>query len=235
MNQEQDMEMLHTQARQSAKARMESICSAVSPVLTDQGGSALIVVLCVMMIMVTICLSLLLAASALTATAKRSYAREQCRVMAESVSRKLGEELVERSYSGIPSGNPSGSSLWEYVGAYVCEKNNSWLDYDADGGSEHALSAVKRSFQLTDPDWPEDAGEITVGLYWVNGSGREWDGWESWEQYFHSIDIDLYIEVTCAIQQEACTRTNVYFKVSNEKEHTWKWSQRAERDGGEDR
>lgn len=201
--------------------------------LNGQKGSALIVVLCVMMVTVTVCLSLLLAASVLTASARRSSAKEQCRIMAESVSRRLGKELTAEDYSHIPSGSPPDDSFREYVGAYVCSRRSSWPDYNARGGPEHTLSAAKRSFQLTDEEWPEEAGTITVSLYWVNGSGRKWDGRESWESYFHSIDIDLYVEVTCTIRQESCTWTDIYSKVSNEEEGTWKWSQIVERDGGE--
>lgn len=205
--------------------------SAFRTALKDQTGSALIAVLCVMMVIVTVCLSLLLAASVLSSAARRSCAEEQCRIMAESVSRKLGQELTAELYSQSPNGIPSGGSLHEYVGACICDRHQDWKDYDADGGPEHARSAVTRSFRLTDADWPSDAGTVTVSLYWVNGSGRKWDGRQSWESYFQSIDIDLYVEVTCTIQQESCTWTDIYSKVSNEEAHTWKWSQ-TERDGG---
>ncbi len=219
--------------KETARFRSE-VRSAGAAAAADQDGSALIAVLCVMMVVVAVCLSLLQGASVLTAAARRSRAKEQCRIMAESVSRELGEELTGKIYSQIPSGSPADDSLHAYVGAYVCERHNDWKDYDADGGAEHALSAVKRSFQLTGGEWPEEAGTITVSLYWVNGSGQKRDRRESWESYFHSIDIDLYVEVTCQIRQESCTWTDCYFKVSSQEEGIWKWSKMAERDGGED-
>lgn len=79
-------------------------------------------------------------------------------------------------------------------------------------------------------DWPEEAGEVLVTLYWVNGSRRQRDGGESWDEYFHGIDIDLYLEVTCSLRGASATVTDIYHKVSSESGHVWKWSGWVERE-----
>lgn len=62
---------------------------------TEQRGAAMIVVLCVLAILLALSLSLLLAASTIMGTEKKTGNTEKCRELAISLSDRLTEELTE--------------------------------------------------------------------------------------------------------------------------------------------
>lgn len=198
--------------------------------LAEQKGSSLLLILCIMMVAAALSLSILLAVGSLLATARRVSSGEQCRIMADSIGRSLDTELADRPYREIPSGSIQGDGLWEYAGAYVCSRDSSWKDYDPEGGPEHALSAVKRSFQVEDGSWPKEAGAVQIDLYWEKGWKEAWDGEEEWEAYFYRMDIDLHVEITCSLGDSACTIRRIYQKVNSGGTYLWKWSRIVERE-----
>lgn len=207
-----------------------SACPDPARRLADTAGSSLLLVVCILMVIATLSLSILLAAGSLLATARRVSSGEQCRIMANSIGEALDTELTDRPYGEIPSGRAQGDGLWEYVGAYVCSRDQSWMDYDPEGGSGHALSAVKRSFQLEDDSWPKEAGAVRIDLYWEKGEKEAWDGKEDWEMYFRRMEIDLHVEITCSFGDSACTIRRIYQKVNSEGGEAWKWSRIVERE-----
>ncbi len=198
--------------------------------LTDKAGSSLLLVVCIMMAVAALSLSILLAVGSLLAAARRVSSGEQCRIMASSIGEVLDAELVDRPYEEAPSGRIWGDGLWEYVGALVCSRDQSWMDYDPEGGSGHALSAVKRSFLVEDDSWPKEAGTVRLDLYWEKGQKEAWDGKEDWEAYFCRTEIDLHVEITCALGDSACTIRRIYQKVNSKDGEAWKWSRIVERE-----
>lgn len=195
-------------------------------------GSALIFVICMMMVVAGLSLSLLLSAGTLLAMRRQIPAKEQCRIMADSISRLLNQELTKDEYEGIPEGIPEGESLWDYIGAYVCEENEAWPSYE-EGKPGHGMDQARREFTL-DVDhssgWEKEAGGITIGLYWVNQTGEEWKPRESRETYFHEAELALHVEIMVSCQGLTCTRKDIYYKVSNPEYDSWKWSKWTERE-----
>lgn len=229
MRREQRNKGKNLAARTDSKiSRGKEFCSRSRKLLAGHDGSALLAVTGIMLAAVALSLSLLLGAFSLSAMARRTSAKEQCRIMAESVGRQLDEELQNQYYPDIPLENPAGDRLWDYVGAYICEPDSRWADYDPKGTPGHSLSQARRIFRLEGEDWPDDAGEVVVGIYWIKEDQGGKRPEESQADYFRRTDIDLYVEITCTCQNESCTVTNVYAKVSNPTDHSWKWFRRVE-------
>ena len=177
-------------------------------------GSTLIFVICIMMVVTALSLSKRLGASFLLLARRRIFNKEQCRIMAESVSRQIYRELTDKLYDQAPWNHQENESLWSYAGAYVCEPE-----------------AAKRTFRLDNQEnenWPREAGSITISLSCQDKSSGVWSG--SWEDHFWETDIDLYVEIICTNHDSACKITDIYHKVNGEEEDSWKWSGLSERE-----
>lgn len=178
----------------------------------------MIAVVCAAMVIAALSLSLLLSAASLLSAGRQSFAKEQCRIMAESVSRQVDGELADKFYFRLPDGIPEDESLWGYAGALPGEEGE------------------KKIFRLdgeNNGNWPQEAGWITLSLSWewaggAGGAGRAGAGAERGD--FWEKDLDLYVEITCGNKEGAYTITNIYHKVNGEKENSWKWSGLAERE-----
>ncbi len=194
-------------------------------------GSALIFVICIMMVAVILSMSLLLALGRLLTIERQIPAKEQCRIMTDSISRLLNKELTKDEYQGIPEGRPEGEGLWDYAGAYIWGGGAAWPDYE-EGRPGHDMDQARREFVLDSEGssgWKEEAGEITIGLYWVNQTKEEWDPETSQEEHFYEAEIELHVDITVSLQGVSCTRKDIYYKVSDPENNSWKWSKWTER------
>ena len=108
-------------------------------------GSALIFVICIMMVAVILSMSLLLALGRLLTIERQIPAKEQCRIMTDSISRLLNKELTKDEYQGIPEGRPEGEGLWDYAGAYIWGGGAAWPDYE-EGRPGHDMDQARREF-----------------------------------------------------------------------------------------
>lgn len=198
-----------------------------------QEGSALILVICIMMVGAVLSLSLLRASGTLLAMRKQIPAKEQCRIMAESVSRLFCRELTKAEYETVPDGQMEGEGLWDYAGAYVCDPKETWPEFRPERGAGHNLDEAKRMFYLdsrSSDGWKTEAGEIAVSLYWINQTDRQWEPGEDWEMYFHEAELELHVEITVLFQDVSCTLTDIYYKVSDLEDGSWRWSKWTERE-----
>lgn len=189
-------------------------------------GSAMILVMCVMMVVVVLAMSLLLSASTLISTANRSGAQEQCTIMAASLSQKLEMSFVDRPYAEIPNGEDipeEQGTLFAYLGKYVAEDEGDWPSFEGDINESNA-----RVFGAKWPQGTEIPGEASIRLYY---EAEDTENSETPEESFRNKEIRLYVEVTCTIRGEVCTITNRYHKVQSTEDIddvTWFWSRHKE-------
>ena len=164
----------------------------------NRKGSTLIFVMCVMMVVTALSLSLLLGASFLLAARRRVFHKEQCRIMAESVSAQIYRELTSQLYNQIPWEHQQEESLWSYAGAYACEGDT-----------------AKRTFRLDgqeNKNWPQEAGSITICLSCEEKGQEPWDRNGNWADYFWETDIDLSVEISCTSYGSTYKITDIYPK-----------------------
>ncbi|MDO5418049.1 MAG: hypothetical protein Q4F29_12675, partial [Lachnospiraceae bacterium] len=174
--------------REKAEAnKEEKNGKRITALCSDRKGSSMVLVMCVLMAVLILCSALLLESASLASVVYRERSGERCRILAESVSRSLEKELVNRpyrwkmgtrsnaeaersTYSNAKRLSGAGDgSLWEYVGTHIDSADGSWPDYDPESPDRYARSRARRTFRLSEEasGWPKEAGEVKVCLYWV--------------------------------------------------------------------
>lgn len=167
----------------------------------EQKGSSLILVVCVMAFVTAVCLMILLTVYSLNRRMKLAEYREQCRIMAESVSLWISDELTAPIYRERPK-DPE-ASLFDYVGYEIMDPKEGWPNYDPEGGEDHGMDQAARRFVLqTDDAWPEAGGEVHLKVYWT----KEEPG------------VRLYVEVTCSLNRASSSVNRVFCGMAVEDE-----------------
>ncbi|MDD3253174.1 MAG: hypothetical protein PHV18_11505 [Lachnospiraceae bacterium] len=173
----------------------------------NRDGSAMIVVMCVMLMTMALSLALLLTSSVMISNANRANAKEQCRINAVSVANVLTKTIPTYSYDGVTEEYPTGrdSSL---KGKLKSVLTTEWYPYDRNASSlQQILRAGKDyySYKLgTDSGLP---GETVVDLYFGNEQEEEEPdkktNQDEWAEYF--MGIILYVKVTSTVGNESST------------------------------
>ena len=183
----------------------------------DRRGSALIVVMCVMLVTVALSLTLLLTASILMTNAIRSADKEQCRITAVSVSDLMIEEIEKIEYNGS-DGNPvapyrGAADSGTLAGKLQTVTTDAWYDYDPNEGELGQLQKRDKNrfvYTLQDDKLP---GVTQVELYWVDDTGYELDtikesDLDSDQKFMN--DLTLYMRVTNTAGRESSTIVSVF-------------------------
>ena len=171
----------------------------------SKDGAAILIAIVVMMVAIVLSLSLLLVSYSLLATVNKQKNVEQCKDMAQSVSREIereitGSEVNFQSFEEMKKAAEEGNNpLWFYLRFHLRQTN--WPYYNKEEQGHSAATAV-RNFKL-DFDGDHDEGSIlenvSVEMYWESEDGAEKGGGTS-----------VIVKVTCARGKQKGIITSVY-------------------------
>ena len=124
--------------------------------LKQKEGSALLIAIVIMMVLTMLTLALLLVSYSLFATANKQQGMEQCKEMAQSLSRELEEEITGTdvdfsTYDEMKTAYEAGESpLWFYLRFNLWQSD--WPYYNEEerghtGGVRQVLSGALRGFR----------------------------------------------------------------------------------------
>lgn len=202
-------------------------------------GSAMIVVVCVMIVAVALSMALLLTASILINNAIRTSNKEQCRINSISVSDLLMKEIDLIRYDGSEeTGSLHNLVTAEDFNAYVPPRSdaegrnhtlagklktvvtNEWYAYNPDAGILEQLETSEKdyfTYDLGDCGLP---GETTVELYWIDESDynlKNLDMSQPFDAAEKFQSVLLYLKVTSTVGEESSTIISTYQPVVNTK------------------
>lgn len=195
-----------------------------------QEGAAMIVVMCVMVVAVALSLALLLSASVVVTNAVRSSRREQCRILAVSVSEAFCKEVESYQNPGHASSEQEEEMipLQEILKSVATAE---WPSYDA--SAKDGPDWEKRNVICYELDSTVLPGETVAELYWT----------EEDEEAVMDLDLEddlegvagllsgitLYVKVTSTIGEESCSVINCFqpggvkTDIAESTGSDWKW------------
>ena len=186
----------------------------------NQEGSALIAVMCIMLVTVALSLTLLLTASILMMNATRSANKEQCRITAVAVSDLLREEIEAIRYDGsdgeeIPPSYDAGrdNSLKGKLKTVVTKE---WYEYKPDAGVLGQLETKGKDYFTYTLERDKLPGTTTVDFYWVDEAGldmKNLDMTKPNEAAANFQSLLLYVRVTNTAGEEASTIVSTFQPV----------------------
>jgi hypothetical protein len=170
-----------------------------------KSGAAMIAVLCFMMIVVTLSLALLLAASVLIKTSMNKSDEEQCSISASTMSKEIERQLSDTT-----------SNIYQYMKANIIVTNASsslWPYYNTDELGHGEKFNVYRNFNMSTED-ASKTGTVTAKMFW------------EWEHNGEVKDIVLHVEITIKKGNESDTISSLYgLDVDDTKSSSenWRW------------
>lgn len=182
----------------------------------NRKGDAMIVVLCIMTILVTLCLSMLLASSVLINNAQKKAAQEQCRVSAVTMSQVMEADLGSKG-DELNFNVESGLYLYVQLGIGKNGEGVDWPYYNPDEiGHGETSPNIYRNF-TSDSFHESTTGDIEVRLYW------EWDSYS--KEHADMDKITLHVDVTAKKQGQQHTVFSTYsLDVLDDAQKTWTWT-----------
>ena len=157
-------------------------------VLNEKKGSALLVAIAIMAVIMMLSLALLLVSYSLYSTARRQQDTEQCREMAQSLSRSLEYEITIPPTAAYEAGASEKYPLWFYLRYNTCKE--SWPHYNSEERghtSEYAYRYFNASVEEdTEPGLKELMDNISILIYW-----------EGEVETVDYNDTQLVVSVTC--------------------------------------
>lgn len=175
-------------------------------ILKNKKGDAMIAVAAIMAILVTLCLSMLLAASVLVYHAQEAGLTEQCRLSAVSFAKELDKDLTnvatpDRPLTSYIKNNiaiDGGSGSWPY-----------YKPEEAGHGEEDGV------YKILKAEGPQGmAGNISIKMYWLSESGGSSSG------------ITLNVEVTAEKNDRQYTIRSEYMPTAGNPPLAWKLEKR---------
>lgn len=172
---------------------------------TNKDGSAILIAIIVMMVTLMLSLALLLTSYSLFATVSRQKNMEQCKEMAQSVSREIEREITgaETNFDSFDSmkkaAEEQASPLWFYLRFHLWQ--TSWPYYNEEERG-HSKNYALREFLLNTDDIQKETeilDNVSVKMYWESEDGAQKSGGTS-----------LFIKVSCAIGKQEAVITSVY-------------------------
>lgn len=194
-----------------------------------QEGTAMIVVMCVMAVAVGLSLALLLSASVAVMNAARSNRKEQCRILAVSVSDVFCKEVETYEYwtSALPEQEEEMAPLQKILTSVATAD---WPEYDE--SAETGTGQKQRNVLCYELDSDILPGETVAELYWTDGSEEEDvdidSGYQEEEAELFS-GIKLYLKVTSRVGEESssiisCFRQRgIKTDIMEDTWSYWKW------------
>ncbi|MCH1983058.1 hypothetical protein MCG98_10825 [Ruminococcus sp. OA3] len=152
-------------------------------------GSALLIAIIIMTVVMMLSLALLLVSFNLYATASRQQNMAQCKELAQSLSRALESEITIppfESYTEQKEALESGSyPLWFYLRYNVGQSN--WPYFNDE--RKHTAEYAHRYFQIIPSATGTEAAklmdDISIMMYWESETGQEENG------------VPLVVQVSC--------------------------------------
>lgn len=194
-----------------------------------QEGSAMVLVMCVMVVVMALSFALLLSASVLSMNAIRSNQKEQCRIAAISVSDALRDEIeTHGKYTTRPREGGNTSTL---AGKLHTVFSTDWIRYQRGVGTIQQIQIDTRGvyhYEMTHEDMPST--KTTVQMYWEQEEEEDPNPEDEIQVVEEKLrGVTLYIKVTCQVGEEASTITSIYSPESikyNESgdDFSWEWS-----------
>lgn len=165
-------------------------------------GAALVVAIVILMLVMTLSLALLLACFSLRQSAVKQRTVEQCKEIAQGLSKELEQEITvsfESPEKVKEALKGEEYPLWSYLRCNIWQ--SSWPYFNEDEGMHQEESAYKY-FTLNDNTGAgEIPGLVTVAMYWESERGDNRETRVSWP---------FYIQITCQIGQQQSTIVSEY-------------------------
>lgn len=208
-----------------------------------QEGSAMVVVMCVMIVTVALSLSLLLTSSVLINNAIRSNDKEQCRINAITVSDVLIQEIkafapyTAADENGVFPSNMTnkGENLRAKLKTVVTTE---WYAYDANAGTLGQLETRGKDYFSYEIELDGLPGTTRLDMYWIDETGdqlRKLDMEDQEEAAGLFGNVVLYLKVTSTVGRESSTIISKFYplvQMNSEKAETdgekktwasWSW------------
>lgn len=160
----------------------------------NKKGSAMIVVLCIMAILMTLSFALLLSASIVVANANRRKQQEQCKISASSFGKNIEADLKDESI--VEKEGSLRAYLRDEIERYMRSQNLGWAYYNEDEGDAHSMAAAKRTFSMEEASWKNQTGTLKMEAYW--------------ESEYRYADIFFVFTVEANIKKESYKRQIKY-------------------------
>lgn len=178
---------------------------SVGQLVQQKDGFAILIAIVVMMVAIVLSLSLLLVSYSLFATVNKQQNMEQCKEMAQSVSRELereitGPEVDYESFAAMKeAAQAEKSPLWFYLRFHLWQTNWPYYNKEERGHSEtYATRNFKVESEIGGKE-TEILDAVSVKMYWESEDGaQKGDG------------TSLTIKVTCSKGKQKSTITSVY-------------------------
>lgn len=167
-------------------------------------GSALVIAIVIMMIVMMLSLALLLVSFSLSSTASSQIGAEQCKEIAQGVSRAVQAEITgndvdfdtaEQMEAALNTGkNP----FWSYLRCNLWQNN--WPYYNA-SESGHGPEQAWREFTLSAGavEGADILDNVSVEVYWASQQGAE-----------RTENTSVFVRVTCEIRKQKSVITTEY-------------------------
>lgn len=171
---------------------------------SDQSGSALVIAIVVMMVVMMLSLALLLVSFSLFNSANKQQTTEQCKEIAQGISRELELEITGKDVNFKNAGEMEGAMtegknpLWFYLRCNLHQEN--WPYYNSEE-SFHSGTYAYRYFDLASSGSTdtEILDGVTVKMYWESEDGAD-----------KRRNATLVIQVTCEKLKQKSTITTSY-------------------------
>lgn len=182
--------------------------------LNNKKGSALLIAIVIMMVVTMLSLALLLVSYSLFATSNKQKNTEQCKEIAQGISRELEEEITGTSvdfsnYGEMRKALDEGKSpLWFYLRFNLWQ--SSWPYYNSEERG-HTSSYAYRYFSIdgTKDGEKDILGDVTVLMYWESESGAVKGSDEEQNENTQS-ETTFVILVTCQRGKQKSTIKSTY-------------------------
>lgn len=192
-----------------------------------QEGSAMILVMCVMIFVMALSLALLLTASVLAMNANRSNQKEQCRIAAVSVSEALRDEILTYGqYTTKPDADGPTDTL---AGKLHTVFSSGWIQYHSDADTIHQIQIDAKgvyNYEMVNEYMPST--KTTVQMYWTQADEQDRSPEDTPDEIRKKFEgmVTLYVKVTCTVGEEASTIISTYSPQvvsKDDKDFSWKW------------
>lgn len=197
---------------------MRRIRSAVNTLRENRKkGAALVIAIIIMLLLTMLSLALLTVSYSLHQTAYRQRNMEQCKEIAQGLSKEISAELCsvdENTYQTVQEvkaalEEESVYPLWSYLRCSLWQSE--WAYYN-ENEPRHQFENACRSYELEYQGLDENEkvpGAVTVAIYWESERGVSKD---------ETAVTPVFIMVTCQIGNQKSTITTEY-ELSIESSH----------------
>lgn len=188
-------------------------------------GSAMIVVMCVMIVTVALSLALLLTASVLVNNAIRANDKEQCRINAVSVSDALVDAISKFDVYSAADANGTPEPSWNMPGRdsdlrakLKTVVTSEWFAYDESAGTLGQLETKGKDYFTYEMELDGLPGTTRLEMYWLDETGEQLKKLDMTDQETAAGifgNVILYLKVTSTVGKESSTIMSKFHPLVN--------------------